>query len=59
MECSGRTAYAVDANLLVAAMVPGPKARFIPRAAGSSDSERRFRMLKRLALSSGLFHVDE
>jgi hypothetical protein len=48
MESSGRTAHAVDANLLVAVIVSGPKARFTPRAAGSSDSEQTFRTLKRL-----------
>jgi hypothetical protein len=59
MESSGRTAHAVDANLLVAVMVPGPKARFTPRAAASSDSEQTFRTLKRLALSSGFIDADE
>ena len=51
MESSGRTAHAVDTNLLVAAIVSGPKARFTPRAASSSD----FRTLKRLAMSSELW----
>jgi len=59
MESSGRTAHAVDTNLLVAAMVSGPKARFASRAAGSSHSEHSFRMLKRLSLSSGFLHVGE
>ena len=59
MESSGRTAHAVDTNQLVAAMVSGPKARFAPRAAGSSHSEHSLRMLKRLALSFGFLHVGE
>jgi len=59
MESSGRTAHAVDANLLVAVIVSGPKARFTPRAAASFDSEHTFPTLKRLALSSGFIDVDE
>lgn len=59
MESSGRIAYTVDTNLLVAAMVSGPKARFAPRAAGSSRFEHSLRMLKRLALSFGFLHVGE
>jgi hypothetical protein len=59
MESSGRTAHAVNTNLLVAAIVSGPKARFTPRAEGSSDPEHSFRMLKRLTLISRSLYVDE
>jgi hypothetical protein len=59
MESSGRTAHAVDANVLVAAIVSRPKARFNARAAFSPGSEHTFRTLKRLTLSFGLIFVDE
>jgi len=59
MVSSRRTAHAVQANVLVAAIVSGPEARFTPRAASTSTPERTFRTLKRPALSLGFIDVDE
>jgi hypothetical protein len=49
--CSSKSAHSGDANAPVAAIEPGPKARFVP-AAALLHPDRTFPMFKRRAMSS-------